>query len=202
MLIGDKITFDKYEWRVLEIRDNKALIITEYIIEQRSFHNICQDITWAECSLREYLNHEFYENFNETDKSRIIPTINKNLDNQWYGTKGGEDTKDKIFLLDIEEVVCRYFGDSSLILENPGKQKYKYWFNKKDENNSKRIAKYEGETWGSWWWLRSMGRSSIKAVYVHGDGNIGIQGNHMVIGNKSDGFCAGGVRPALWLGIE
>lgn len=55
-----------------------------------------------------------------------------------------------------------------------------------------------------------MGRNGVKAVYIHGNGDIGIQGNNMFKGNLSgvkkdgisDGVCDGGVRPALWLKIE
>lgn len=195
--INSLLSLGHYNWRVLDIQNNTALIITEYIIDQRSYHDAYNDITWADCALRKYLNGEFYDKFNATDKSRIIPVINNNLDNQWYGTKGGADTRDSIFLLSIEEV-CRYFGDSLSKLYNPGKNQ-RYWFERKDENNSKRMAKLEGENWNSWWWLRSPGRVSIKAVYIHGDGNIGIQGNNILKGNISDGKCTGGVRPALWL---
>ena len=199
MQTGDKISFGSYEWRVLEVKNNTALIITEYIIEQRAYHNAYKDITWADCSLRKYLNSEFYDRFTAAEKSRIIPVLNKNPDNQWYGTKGGTDTQDSIFLLSIEETVCRYFGDSSSKLYNPGKNQ-RYWFERKDKNNSKRIARLESRKEGSWWWwLRSPGRVSIKAVYIHGDGNIGIQGNNILKGNISDGECKGGLRPALWL---
>lgn len=83
-------------------------------------------------------------------------------------------------------------------LKKRGKNQ-KYWFEKKDENNNKRIARLEGKKWGAWWWLRSPGRVNVKAVYIHGDGNIGIQGNNILKGNISDGECKGGVRPALWL---
>ena len=199
MQTGDKISFGSYEWRVLEVQNNTALIITEYIIEQRAYHNAYKDITWADCSLRKYLNSEFYDRFTAAEKSRIIPVLNKNPDNQWYGTKGGTDTQDSIFLLSIEETVCRYFGDSSSKLYSPGKNQ-RYWFERKDKNNSKRIARLEKRKEGSWWWwLRSPGRVSIKAVYIHGDGNIGIQGNNILKGNISDGECKGGVRSALWL---
>ena len=199
MQAGDKILFGNYEWRVLEVQNNTALIITEYIIEQRAYHNAYKDITWADCSLRKYLNSEFYDRFTAAEKSRIIPVLNKNPDNQWYGTKGGTDTQDSIFLLSIEETVCRYFGDSSSKLYSPGKNQ-RYWFERKDKNNSKRIARLENRKEGSWWWwLRSPGRVSIKAVYIHGDGNIGIQGNNILKGNISDGECKGGLRPALWL---
>ena len=199
MQAGDKISFGSYDWCVLDIQNNAALIITEYIIEQRAYHNAYKDITWSDCSLRKYLNSEFYDRFTTAEKSRIIPVLNKNPDNQWYGTKGGTDTQDSIFLLSIEETVCRYFGDSSSKLYSPGKNQ-RYWFERKDKNNSKRIARLESRKEGSWWWwLRSPGRVSIKAVYIHGDGNIGIQGNNILKGNISDGECKGGVRPALWL---
>ncbi|MCG8642651.1 MAG: DUF6273 domain-containing protein [Desulfobacterales bacterium] len=196
MQVGDKISFGCYDWRVLDIQNNVALIITECIIEQRAYHDAYKDITWADCSLRKYLNSEFYNKFDAIDKARIIPVLNKNLDNQWYGSKGGDDTQDRIFLLSIEEAVCQYFGDSSSKLLNPGKNQ-RYWFERKDKNNSKRIAMYKSGIW--WWWLRSPGRVNKKAVYVHGNGNIGIQGNNILKGNISEGMCRGGVRPALWL---
>ena len=199
--IGSIISFGDYKWRVLDSQENAVLIITENIIEQRIYHDAYKDITWAECALRKYLNGEFYDKFSATDKSRIIPVINKNSDNQWYGTKGGEDTQDNIFLLSIEEAACKYFGDSSSKLENP-KGNRRYWFERKDENNSKRIARLECKDRIWWWWLRSPGRVNVKAVYIHGDGNIGIQGNNVLKGNISDGKCTGGVRPALWLKLE
>ena len=194
--IDSSLSFSGYNWRVLDIQNNTALIITEDIIEQRAYHDAYKDITWADCALRKYLNGEFYDKFSATDKSRIISVINKNPDNQWYGSKGGADTQDSVFLLSIEEV-CKYFGDSRSKLQNRGKNQ-RYWFERKDENNSKRKSNFEGYGW--WWWLRSPGRVNVKAVYIFGtDGNIGIQGNNILKGNISDGKCTGGVRPALWL---
>lgn len=199
MKVGDRILFGNYYWKVLDIQNDRALIITEYIIEQRPYHDAYVEITWADCSLRKYLNGEFYDKFNVTDRSRICSVINKNFDNQWYGTKGGVDTRDRIFLLSVEEVVCKYFGDSSSKLYNPGKNQ-RYWFQRKDENNNRRIARLEvnkEQIW--WWWIRTPGRVNVKAVYIHGDGNIGIQGNNILKGNIADGQCTGGIRPALWL---
>lgn len=198
MQVGDKIVFGSYDWQVLAIKNDRALIITECIIEQRSYHKVYKDITWADCSLREYLNGEFYDTFATSDKSRIIPVLNKNLNNQWYGTNGGVDTRDSIFLPSLDEV-CRYFGDSTEKLYNKGKNQ-RYWFERKDENNSKRLARLQGSEWCWWWWLRSPGRVNIKAAYIWGtDGTIGIQGNNILKGNISDGRCTGGIRPALWL---
>ena len=200
MQAGDKISFGKFDWCVLDIQNNMALIITENIVETRSYHDHYADITWAECSLRKYLNGEFKNKFTANEKSRIIPVINKNLDNQWYGTKGGEDTQDSIFLLSLDEAVCRYFGDSSAKLYNRN-EKHKYWFQSKDENNSKRGATFNG--YRNSYWLRSPGRIGAKAVYIKGNpfGCVGIQGNNVLEGNVSETDYFGGVRPALWLNV-
>ena len=201
MQAGDKLSFGCYDWRVLDRQNNAVLIITECIIGQRAYHDEFGAITWADCELRKYLNGEFYEKFNKTDRAKIISVTNKNLDNHWYGSKGGEDTQDCIFLLSIEDAACKYFGDSSALLYNPGKNQ-KYWFQRKDKNNSRREACLNGYGW--WWWLRSPGRANNTAVYIWCNGNIGIQGNgtfkyssntiHPLTGDNS-----GGVRPALWL---
>lgn len=101
--------------------------------------------------------------------------------------------------------MCKYFGDSSKNLQISN-GKYKYWFTRNDINNSKRISGYLGHTW--WWWLRSAGRKQVKAAYVHGDGNIGIQGNSALKCNLSGVYhpvnndVRGGVRPALWMKLK
>ncbi len=199
MQVGEKISFGGYDWQVLDVQNGKALIITEYIIEQRPYHDAYEDITWAECSLRKYLNGAFYNKFSAADQDRIHSVLHINSDNQWFGTKGGEDTLDNIFLLSLDEV-CRYFGDSTSKLYNPGKNQ-RYWFERKDINNDKRIAMLINKNGCWWWWLRSPGRVGLKAVYIWGDGTIGIQGNNILKGNISDGKCTGGVRPALWLSL-
>lgn len=202
MQIGDKIIFSQYAWRVLDLKTDAALLITEEIIALHAYHDRSGPITWADCALRAYLNGEFYDRFTGEEKAKILPVPVENRDNPWFDTPGGEDTTDHVFLLSIEEVVCKYFGDSSENLNVPN-GKYKYWFTRKDRNNGQRTATYLGYPW--WWWLRSPGRKPVKAAYVHGDGNIGIQGNNALKCNLNgvyhpvDQDVRGGVRPALWI---
>jgi hypothetical protein len=96
--IGTIISFGGYNWCILDIKKDEALIITKELIEQRPYHDKYVGITWADCSLRKYLNGEFYDKFSKTDKSKIIPVINKNPDNQWYGTIGGRYAGQYIFV--------------------------------------------------------------------------------------------------------
>ncbi len=202
MQIGDVIPFGKYDWQVLDIKGDSALLITRDMIELRAFHNKAGDITWAESEIREYLNSDIYHSYSAEHRARIMLATLKNDDNPWFDTIGGEDTTDHVFLLSIEEAVCQYFGDSSKNLAIPS-GKYKYWFSRKDANNEKRRATYLDQVW--WWWLRSPGRKQAKAAYVHGDGNIGIQGNNAYKCNLSGVYhpitndVKGGVRPAMWV---
>lgn len=204
MEIGDKLIFGEYEWRILDLKEEKALILTEEIIELRDYHNKPVDITWKDCELRRYLNDEFYSKFSDIDQIRIIETPNTNPGNLWYKADGGEDTLDKIFILSIDEVVRAYFGDSNRLLDCPGTNQ-RYWFQRKDENNSKRKSTFLNCSW--WWWIRTPGKNNRVAVYIHGDGNIGIQGNGVSKRNTNvihplANDNRGGVRPALWIKKE
>lgn len=201
MKIGDGLKFGGYAWRVLDMKDGKALILAEEIIEQRDYHNKPVDITWKDCELRRYLNEDFYNQLSKNDQERIVETVNTNPSNLWYKADGGEDTIDKIFLLSIDDVVRKYFGDSSRLLDYPGKNQ-RYWFQRKDENNMKRKSTFLNCSW--WWWLRTPGKNNRVAVYIHGDGNIGIQGNGISKRNTNiihrlTNDNRGGVRPALWI---
>ena len=101
------VRFGKYNWRVLDIQNEKALLLTEDIIGFRLYGGS----TWEGCALREYLNGAFLQTLSSSEQSRIVSVANTNPDNPWYGTSGGRNTTDKIFLLSIDEVV-KYFGDS------------------------------------------------------------------------------------------
>jgi hypothetical protein len=112
--------FGPYNWRVLDVQNGKALLITEDIVEKRRYHSSYTDITWVCCELRHYLNGAFFQTFSSAEQSRILQTNNTNANNQWFGTKGGENTTDRVFLLSIEEVV-EYFGDSGQLRNRPKK---------------------------------------------------------------------------------
>jgi hypothetical protein len=51
---GSLLLMDGYLWRVLEVRDSKALVISEIILEQRHFHSYSRvalegdEISWAD----------------------------------------------------------------------------------------------------------------------------------------------------------
>jgi hypothetical protein len=182
------VIFGKYRWRVLDVKDGKALLLSEDILEKRAYHHESVDITWEQCDLRNYLNGEFLRTFKEEEQRLVATVTNINEDNQWYLIEGGNETSDNIFLLSITEVV-KFFGDSGE-LQNPSK-KEKDHGHFQDQYGGVRMANY-GNEW-SWWWLRSLGYCSDDAAFVDTRGDLSMSG-------FSVGY-DGGVRPALWLNL-
>ena len=196
--VGSIIKFGGMDWRVLNVQGKRALIITENIIELRRYNVELKEVTWETCTLRKYLNGEFYAKFTKEDQGRIAETKISNPDNLWYGTKGGNDTTDKIFLLSLEEA-DKYFGNSGDYINKIRKEhKDGKWVPANDgygfsnENDSGRIAKYNDKA--LWWWLRSPGYSSKIAVLVYVDGTVYVHGSDVSNGNL-------GLRPALFLNL-
>lgn len=188
-IVGSLLQFGHYDWRILEIKDNAALIISDRVLETHKYHDQCESVTWESCSLRRYLNENFYDNFNSDEKARIIKTRIYNYNNPWFGTHGGMDTFDNIFLLCIDEVT-KYFGNSKQIRgKNPNTG---YFIN--DSFNGARKA-LNLENCFSRWWLRTIGNLPLFAVSVTIDGRIAVSGDFV---NRSNSFSAG-IRPALWL---
>lgn len=115
--VGDTITFGSYEqdnnsangtetieWQVLDVQDGKALIISKYVLDSQSYNPERVAMTWEECNLRKWLNDEFLNAaFTAAEQEQIISTTIQNPNNSSYGTDGGNDTTDHIFLLNIEE---------------------------------------------------------------------------------------------------
>jgi len=186
--VGETITFGDYGWKALDVKDGKILLLSELILEERRYSEKRNDVTWETCEIRQYLNGEFYESFGKS-RGKIVKAANANPDNPWFGTAGGGDTEDYIFLLSLGEV-AQYFGDSGKLDYPPE------GFNlaMDDGFNSARIAnKKDGKA--DWWWLRTPGGLSDGAAFVSAEGTVYISGNS--VETKS-----GGVRPAMWVDLN
>ena len=209
------VTFGEYLWRVLEEKDGYALIITEHTIEERSYHSDCMDITWEHCDMRQYLNGPLFESFTPEEQARIQVTKLSDRNNPWTGTKCGNPTVDKIFLLSYDEVL-KYFGDSGDVenrvgwhwidIDVPGfnsgvPEKGGTDFINDQYNSARRVTKPDGSA--AWWWLRSPGGQGQWTT-----GSIGFIGELFLCGDDvwmhsreyGDDQNAG-VRPAMWVKI-
>ena len=155
---ANTVSFGKYnnseiEWIVLERSEDRVLVISKHILDVKQYHSSHTSTTWAECSLRSWLNNEFVDTaFSKKEQGLICETKVDNKDNPEYGTFGGVSTADQVFLLSIDEV-DKYFT-----------------------NNKERIATEVGAASGSWWWLRSPGHGSRLAASVNRGGSVDSYG--------------------------
>ena len=198
--VGDIIKFGNYfinddknkepiEWRVLEVSNNKALLVTKDAIDGKPYNTEWEDITWEQCSLRQWLNNEFINQaFSKKEQEEILLTNLSNPDNFEYRTIGGNNTQDKIFLLSIDEVK-KYFKDykdRECKVTHYAKQQGAWSCELEDEDDD---DEYVGNCY---WWLRSPGSYQNCVAVVFGDGIIHYYGLSV---NNIDNA----VRPALFI---
>ena len=148
------------EWLVLDVSNGSALLISRYGLDAQAYHTVDTGITWANCTLRKWLNEIFYdEAFSQSEKQLINLTKVENPDNPEQGTPGGADTEDKIFLLSDREF-NRYFTNDELRIGIPTLYA---------KSNGAYINPDNGN---SWWWLRSPGISPRTPLCISSTGSI------------------------------
>ena len=195
--VGDTVTFgnfdqdDNYdngkedvEWIVLEKKeDGKMLLLTKYAIECVRYHKKAVPITWEESFIRGWLNDGFIKECFTEEQSWVIPTtyvVNK--DNEKYGTEGGNDTYDQVFLLSIDEAL-RYFDDD-LSRKTSATETAKLHFAYSDPFNN------------TAWWLRSPSFQSDMAALISDAGEVYQGAFHKV----TELYIS--TRPALWIDLS
>ncbi len=103
--IGDTINIGGSKWRIIDIQGNQALLLKDLALPGMAYNSKKGDVTWEQSSLRNWLNTEFLEqNFTKAEKENIVLTDVINNDNPLYGTDGGNDTQDYVYLLSIDEL--------------------------------------------------------------------------------------------------
>ena len=171
------------EWIVLSVRGREALLISRYALDIIPYHTELTDITWENSSLREWLNEEFRKKaFTYNDQTIIIWTDVDNSDaqgNSSWKTTGGNNSRDRIFLLSCSEAndyLAKIRGE-----EICTPTKYAAAKGEKIRNLK------------SGWWLRSPGYRQNYAAYVDTDGSI-----H----NTHVNYMKMYIRPVLWLNLD
>ena len=191
--IGETIEFGNYpqdkdgtekpiEWIVMKKEGNQVLLLSKYVLDAKSYNEGWGDVTWETSDIRQWLNNEFYTTaFNKAEKAKIQTSLIKNEDNSEYGTSGGNDTEDKVFLLSEKEAETLFSDEEERIA--------------KATEYAEKSGVYVNKEKAAWWWLRSPGYSSRDAAGVGSHGWVDRSGY-----NVSSYF--DGVRPALHLNLQ
>ena len=191
--IGETIEFGNYpqdkdgtekpiEWIVMKNEGNQILLLSKYVLDAKPYNKEWEDVTWETSDIRQWLNNEFYTTaFNKAEKAKIQTSLIKNEDNSKYGTNGGNDTEDKVFLLSEKETETLFSNKEERIA--------------KATEYATKSGVYVNEEKAAWWWLRSPGDNSKNAAEVWNYGWVGRSGDDVDCSND-------GVRPALHLNLQ
>ena len=176
------------EWQVLDIKDNKALVISRYALDCQQYNTSYTDVTWETCSLRLWLNSNFLDTaFSEKEQAIISDSTVYAQVNPKHSTDPGNDTTDKVFLLSIEEAY-EYFSLNEERICVPTAHAVANGAYISDRSSGRDIA-------GCWWWLRSPGHYQTYAAYVYISGFVYENGYDVSGGNYA-------VRPAIWIDLS
>ena len=175
-------------WRVLEVRDGTALLLSHAAVECEPFQADYRDVSWENCTLRSWLNgYGPQENvsakdysgeddsflslaFSAEEQKAILNTAVRNEPNHYFGMDSGAPTEDRIFLLAESEL---FIHDSSEIhgfsrrdeVADRAKQ-----FRPTDYAVWKGVWKEAGERGNVFWITRTTGYTHDNVVYVDESG--------------------------------
>lgn len=105
--------WERIKWRVLQHDGSTLFLLADRGLDGRAYHYHANQtsITWENCSLRSWLNDAFYQTaFGRAEQAAVVPQTVVNGDNPQYGTEGGNDTTDKVYLLSIGEAATPSYG--------------------------------------------------------------------------------------------
>ena len=175
-------TKEPIKWRVLSVDGNDAFLLADQNLDAKPYNEEDTDVTWATCTLRTWLNGTFLNTaFTSAEQTAIKNTTVVNEDNPYYGTEGGVNTIDKVYLLSIAEASNTAYGFNGEFRTESETR----------EAKSTAYAKWQGP-----WWLRSPGGSSEGASAVNFGTGYGPNAGYCV-------FVAYGlVRPVLHLNLS
>ena len=179
----DTVTFGRYNgkdisWRVLDVSGDNAFLVSDMILDKKAYNDKYTEVTWKDSTIRKWLNEDFLRgSFNDAEKEMIMTSTVTNSGNGYYGTEGGEDTADKIFLLSLEDIKQPRYGFPDL-----------YWV-KAETREAKDSADGVAN-----WWLRTPGYDSLVAAYVSRSGYVYDEGYNV---DSVDG-----IRPALRINLK
>ena len=198
--VGDTVLFGTYEqdndfsngkeeieWIVLDKMDNQLMVMSRYGLDTQEFYDYDTDQQWdspiwAETTLRRWLNTDFLNNaFTNIEKSMILKVNNVTEDNVKYGTSGGKDSQNQIFILSEAEF-NNYLHDDSLKLCSATAYALKN-------------GAYKGDNAYTLWWLRNTGEGLETSMFVTSDGKVEQRG----VNHRSEYIA---VRPAMWIKIS
>ena len=173
-------------WRILEEKDNKALLISDQVLDIRAFSEKRPSCFWGRSAIRAWLNSGFLQRAFTAGQRNVILRTQVNNDALQSDSSdtilNGSPTKDWVFLLSYLEAKQYFPDDRSRAAKSTAfviSQLHRE--NQNGENSKER------------WMLRSNSRDNFNISVVDRYGRLGRR-----CGTKSRRL----VRPAIWVDLS
>lgn len=189
-----KAVKEAIKWRVLSVKGDDAFLLADQNLDCRRYHAESLEVTWEICSLRKWLNNNFYQNaFSSAEQAAIQTTSVENEENPYYKTGSGKDTLDKVYLLSIAEASDPAYGFHAVFNENSESRCAKNTdYTRGNGAFSSSVENYNNN---GLWWLRSSGANLYSAANVSDVGYGAADGGNVALYNRA-------VRPALHIKLS
>lgn len=92
------------EWRVLEVKDNVATLISEKALFSRAYDSSMLGTSWDVSNLRKYLNDDFKNEAFSAEEQKSIVTSALTTADSTSGAKGGAATSDQVYIPSIADM--------------------------------------------------------------------------------------------------
>lgn len=167
--------YEPIKWRVLDVSDTKALLLSNVILDNQQYNHTDTDITWVTSTIKQWLNAEFKDSAFSSGEQNALT--------------------DEVFLLSEEEITTSSYGfcvDGMVHDEGRNAQSSDYAKAMGIFTNYNQNYSGSGE-----WWLRSQGsKGSSYAASVYFDATV------LSYGEKVNRNASSGVRVALNLALS
>ena len=196
------------KWRVLSVDGDDAFLLADKNLDCQKYNDTYKNVTWETCTMRSWLNGYGASNnvcgtdyssgnfldyaFTAGEQSAIKTTTVVNEDNPNWGTEGGNNTSDQVYLLSIGEVRNPDYGFNTFAGITETKESVNTAYAKTQGAWTSSSTEYAGN--GAWW-LRSPGNVSGLASYVDDHGDVNTYGSNVH-------YISNAARPALHLNLK
>ena len=189
------------KWLVLDVQENLVLLLSQYGLACKPYHEKMESVRWQSCSLRTWLNDEFFlAAFSESEQDAILLSEIDNSPEQageYSSYVQARNTEDRVFLLsgaEFEAIPAKYgttnkykikgifshFSPTEYALQhdNPHFSKNSYY-----------------------WWLRGVTVDNINASTMKTDEKAQCV-NRGSASAAADVIGCFGVHPVVWVDID
>lgn len=161
--------WERIKWRVMQNNGSTLFLMADNALDHKAYitynesGHFYDPVTWEISTLRQWLNSNFYAAAFSNREQELI--VEQTLTNEDYNdTEGGNDTRDKVYLLSFAEATnpeygfCNEYYDKYTRSREMDASDYAHalgaWLPESKENG------------GTDYWLRSPGNSASKAAFV------------------------------------